>query len=85
MFSDPTGGWGTQSKDLDPPASISWGILFIGCFQAVVSPKDKGDFYLPKWGDNRRNNKDKNLSSQLNLLRVIPGSGIQTAANPRFP
>lgn len=77
--------WGTQWKDLDPTDSISWGILFAGRFQAEASPKDEGDFYLPKLGDNRRKNKDENLSSQLNLFRLIPASVIQTAANPRFP
>lgn len=69
-----------------PPASISQGILFVGRFQAEASPKDEGDFCLPKRGDNRRKNKDENLlSSQLNLFRLIPAHVIQTAAKPRFP
>lgn len=68
------------------PASISQGILFVGRFQAEASPKDEGDFCLPKRGDNRRKNKDENLlSSQLNLFRLIPARVIQTAAKPRFP
>lgn len=52
---------------------------------AEASPKVEGDFYLPKWEDNRRQNKDENLSSQLNLFRLISARGIQAAANPRFP
>lgn len=59
--------------------------LFVGRFQAEASPKDEGDFYLPKWRDNRRKNKENLLSSQLNLFRLIPACSIQTAANPRFP
>lgn len=54
-------------------------------FLAEASPKVEGDSYLPKWEDNRRKNKDENLSSQLNLFRLIPAFGIQAAANPRFP
>lgn len=76
---------GASMKGPWPPSQHLLRNSLCWVFLAEASPKVEGDSYLPKWEDNRRKNKDENLSSQLNLFRLIPAFGIQAAANPRFP